>query len=234
MHVAKPARHPARATAPAAPVLPEQQQAGRATLLPTCQPTLPSRPLPVPVLLSSRSSIPIAPVRTRRRRRRRRRPPPPNAVATAAPSANQPRSYARLTSSTTTTTNDDDDRKHPVYRAFNCIRLDPIYNTHYPIPNANYTIADLHNSTNGIPLFIPGIRPSITHTLDALNSWVQYLISNITHTTIYLPWSAHRRSPQCGRSLRLGAADAISHTTARFTTIPASLPWTSATSTSET
>jgi hypothetical protein len=135
MHVAKPARHSARATMPAAALLPEQQQAGRATLVPTCQPTLPSRHLSSGSPSSPVTSISIDPDSTRRRRRR---PPPPNAVATAAPSANRHpfdhpanihhhhQYYPRR------------QREHTVYRASNCIRLNPItvpYTEHqYQIP----------------------------------------------------------------------------------------------------
>lgn len=90
MHVAKPARHPARTRKPAAPVLPEQQQAGRATLpanLPTyfTQSTSPVTVLLLP--LPASLSYPIAPDDDDDLDL-------PNAVATAAPSAN----HTRLTS----------------------------------------------------------------------------------------------------------------------------------------
>ena len=90
MHVAKPTRYPARTRKPAAPVLPEQQQAGRATLpanLPTyfTQSTSPVTVLLLP--LPASLSYPIAPDDDDDLDL-------PNAVATAAPSAN----HTRLTS----------------------------------------------------------------------------------------------------------------------------------------
>ena len=88
MHVAKPARHPARTRKPAAPVLPEQQQAGRATLpanLPTyfTQSTSPVTVLLFP--LPASLSYPIAPDDDDDDLDL------PNAVATTAPSSNHTR-----------------------------------------------------------------------------------------------------------------------------------------------
>jgi hypothetical protein len=182
MHVAKPARHPARATKPAAALLPEQQQAGRATLLPTCQPTLPTEHLDSESPSSPKTSIDIVPDSTRRRPRRR--PRPTNQTQSLQPPL--PPIHPRLNQSTHIHHPLPIPRRqehHPAYRASNCIRLDPILQ--YQIPNTNaITTNQTFNPTNGIPLFTSDIiHPSThTHTLDALNSSVQYT-ANITHTT---------------------------------------------------
>lgn len=90
--------------APAAPVLPEQQQAGRATLLPTCQPTLPSDISGAVFFFPLQASLsyPIGPDDDDDLR-------PPNAVATAAPSTNQSTILLLLPVRALTSEDDDDD-----------------------------------------------------------------------------------------------------------------------------
>jgi len=144
MHVAKPARHPARANRTSC------TYAARATTDRACNsaanlPTYFTQSTsPVLLSLPEQASL-LHPSRTRRRRRRRRRPSPPTAVATAAPSAidDPTTSCTRLTCPATTTNDDDDDDiknkniqytvpKHPIVYAST-----PDYNTQHQLPSPN-------------------------------------------------------------------------------------------------